>query len=348
MLIFSAAISFAQDDINNGKISGYMFGDYFYNIQRDTAISSIPNKALSGEKDLNGFVFRRIYFTYDYDISKSFSTKFRVEADNSTTTPNGKLTIFVKDAFLKWKDVFANQDLIIGIQPTPAFEISESFWGYRSLEKTIMDLRGYVSSRDFGISLRGKLNEKGSLGYWAMYGNNSGVNLENDKYKRYYLHFYVKPIENLTATIYGDLRSQKSVLNPVNLSGTLSRNIYTAAFFLGYKNKTVSFGAETMYQVKENDRQTLTGIENRSGYGISLFGSAKLSGQTAIIGRYDFFEPDDNRMASADRVNYFILGLNYMPAEKVMIIPNLQVETFENKNYKSSVTGRVTFYWAFL
>jgi len=39
---------FAQD--NGGKISGYMFGDYFYNISRDSLINDLSNKALEGEK----------------------------------------------------------------------------------------------------------------------------------------------------------------------------------------------------------------------------------------------------------------------------------------------------------
>jgi hypothetical protein len=35
---------FAQEEEPKSKFSGFMFGDYFYNISRDTAISSIPFK----------------------------------------------------------------------------------------------------------------------------------------------------------------------------------------------------------------------------------------------------------------------------------------------------------------
>ena len=50
----------------------------------------------------------------------------------------------VKDAWLKWKNIFSGSDLIFGISPTPAFDVSEGAWGHRYLEKTIMDLDGIV------------------------------------------------------------------------------------------------------------------------------------------------------------------------------------------------------------
>ena len=85
---------FAQDDAG-GKISGYMFGDYFYNAARDTSITSLPNVANGGAKDLRGFQLRRIYFTYDYDISEIFSTRFRLEADQSSNTGSNKILSFL-------------------------------------------------------------------------------------------------------------------------------------------------------------------------------------------------------------------------------------------------------------
>ncbi len=128
------------------KISGLAYGDYFYN----AAVSD------STKANLNGFQFRRIYITADFAVSETFDSRFRLETDQSinSNTPGGKLGVMVKDAWLKWKNVFSGSDLIFGISPTPAFDISEAAWGYRSLEKTIMDLRGVVPSRDFGVDLK--------------------------------------------------------------------------------------------------------------------------------------------------------------------------------------------------
>src|SRR5690554_6749198 len=136
------------------------------------------------------------------------------------------MAVAVKDIYLKWENIFSGSDIIIGIQPTPAFQISESVWGYRALEKTIMDLRGAVSSRDIGISLKGRLNNSGSLNYWFMFGNNSGNSPEVDKYKRLYGHIYLKPGENTHLTIYSDIKFKPSFT--VN-SFTLSHNEITSS-----------------------------------------------------------------------------------------------------------------------
>src|SRR5512146_3331458 len=161
VLALTALPAVAQDSLKavpapgqsepKGKLSGLMFGDYFYNIdQRDTA-----------KKDLNGIQLRRIYFTYDYAISPNFDTRFRLEADQSALTSDGKIGVFVKDAYLKWKGIFEGSDVLFGVSPAPAFDASEEAWGYRSLEKTIMDLRGIVPSRDLGVDLKGKLTDDG-------------------------------------------------------------------------------------------------------------------------------------------------------------------------------------------
>jgi len=89
---------------------------------------------------------------------------------------------------LTWKNVFVGSNLTFGTQLTPGFAISEANWGYRFLEKTIMDQKGLVGAVDLGISLRGKLTSDGTFNYWLMIGNNSasGTVPENNKYKRYY------------------------------------------------------------------------------------------------------------------------------------------------------------------
>ncbi len=114
------------------KFSGLMFGDYFYN-------TSAHNLS---QKDLNGFQFRRIYITTDYTISDNFNTRFRLESDqsNNSLTPGGKLGVMIKDAWLQWKNIFKGSNLIVGISPTPAFDVSEGAWSHRYVEKTILDL----------------------------------------------------------------------------------------------------------------------------------------------------------------------------------------------------------------
>jgi len=342
---------FAQN--NSGKISGYMFGDYFYNISRDAGHDSLTNTALNGEKDFNGFQFRRIYFTYDYRISEKFDTRFRLEADQSGNTSNGKIGVALKDAYIKWKNIFIGSDLVVGLQPGPAFEISELVWGYRSLEKTIMDLRGIVPSRDLAVSLKGKIDNTGNINYWVMIGNGNGNSPENDKYKRFYGHLYFKPAENFHITVYGDLKARPSL--KIN-SASLNNNDITSALLVGYIDKDIfCVGAEGFLQMRENGsvKNSTSGpdYQTKNAMGISAFGSYNFSSLLGAVVRFDFFDSDTDPGSKGDMRNYYVFSLVFKPDALVSIMPNVLVETYESvagNSYEASVTGRITFYYNFL
>src|SRR5512143_1605427 len=170
VVLIAAALAFGSGSEvrSQGRFSGVFYGDYFYNVSRDTAANrgNLPGSALTGPESNQGFIIRRIYFTYDHDLAEQFATRFRLELDETPNSSsqyailsNGNIGVFVQDAWLRWKNIFKGSDLYFGIQPTSAYEVSEGIWAYRSLEKTIMDLRGIVSSRVLGIALRGKLDE---------------------------------------------------------------------------------------------------------------------------------------------------------------------------------------------
>jgi hypothetical protein len=355
-IFLSFKILFAQEVTNKGRISGYMFGDYFYNAARDTGINSLPNVANGGAKDTRGFQLRRIYFTYDYDISESFSTRFRLEADQSSNTGSNKVIVFVKDAYLQWKNIFKGSDLIFGIHPTPAYEISEGIWGNRFLEKTIMDLRGIVSSRDLGASLKGIFSEEGIFKYWLMVGNNSASVPEVDKYNRIYAHIQYSPIKQITATIYGDFKARPDINDPASTSttqATLSNNDLTYALFLAYKEKDAyTIGLEGYLTTRQNGNISGTNVTDKSGIGISAFGSYNFSTAFAIVGRYDYFDPNSGGDYKGDSRNWFIFSLNYKPDEKVTISTNVIVETYESltngTSIDPSITPRITLFYTFL
>ncbi len=338
-----------------GKFSGYMFGDYYYNVTRDSSfyhtapLNSASGSAAPGPQAMQAFQFRRIYLTYDNDISERFTARFRIEADQAANASNGKIGVFVKDAYLRWKNIFTGSDLFFGIQPTPAFEISEAAWGYRALEKTILDLRGAVSSRDFGISLKGKLTENGTVNYWAMAANNSGNVPETDKYKRYYAHLQLKPSNNFQATVYADYKDAARV-------GAGENGTMTAAIFIGYAEPFIYNINVEGFLVSQSNAFTPAGgsIGSKSGMGISFFGSYNIIPELALVGRYDYSDPNTNSAANAkgDARNYVIAGLSWKVEKNVSIMPNVIYETYEalpgHGEPDPSVTARVTIYYVFL
>ena len=353
VLISSSIIS---QEVGEGKISGLMFGDYFYNILRDSTINNLNNTGLSGIQDLQGFDLRRIYFTYDYTISEDFSTRFRLESQTLVSVENTLFLTYIKDAFLNWKNIFQGSNFIFGIQPTPAFVVSEDVWSYRSLEKTIMDLRRIVSSRDFGASLKGKITSSGSVKYWLMYGNGSAIGVEGDKYKRLYSQIDLQPADEWRITLYGDFRFKANKEYEI-IQENFVNDALTTDLFLGYVEKDkFTIGAESFWQVTFNDNfqteETDYIVSNRNALGVSLFGWYKFNEMLVGIGRWDYYDPNISGDYRSDSRNLFIAGLSFILNKKVSIMPNFLFETYEQPDngvtIDPSLTGRITFYFEFL
>lgn len=349
ILSLLAVVILSAQDKPAAKISGIMFGDYFYNVTRDTGIVPLSNKATNGAQDFNGFQLRRIYLTYDGDISSTITSRFRLEG--TTGAP------FVKDAYIKWKNIFGGAELIAGLQPTSAYEISEAVWGYRSLEKTIMDLRGIVSARDLAVSLRGKLDGQGMIGYWVMLGNSSGTGAETDKYKRAYGHIALKPTDNIQVTVYADYKIQPAVNDLKSTStpkATLNHDALTTALFVGYTEKDqFKFGVEGMVNTTPNDFKdgSADSLVARNAVGLSIFGSYNVTNELILLGRFDMFDPNMNDKSKGDSRNYIIVGAEWKTDKNVSIMPNIQYETYEKigtRSIDASLTARITLFYTFL
>lgn len=379
MLMFAAmAFLSVNETRSQGKISGVFYGDYFYNVARDTAANraNLANSAVGGPVSNQGFIIRRVYFTYDYDLAEQFAARFRLELDETANSngqysvlSNGNIGVYAKDAWLRWKNIFNGSDLYFGIQPTSAYEISEGIWSYRSLEKTIMDLRGIVSSRVLGIALRGKLDDEGKFGYWVTVANSNsgtqpkdlGQTLKNgDKYNLYSLHVAFKPVQQVTMTLYGDYRPTLPVNDPASTTeprATESNNTFTGAFFASYKQgNDYCLGAEAFTQQTVHgyaDPANVNALKTLSKLGFSVFGWYNFSEDLGVVLRYDYFDPKtgSNVAEEGDSRSYMLAGLTYRPAKNVQVVPNLQVETYETnpggRSIDAGVTGRLSFLFSF-
>ena len=327
--------TFGQDkkeDESGGKFSGYMFGDYYYFFKDHNAELN----------DQRGIWFRRIYFTYDYKINSSFSTRLRLEMSNEFNFETAiSMTPFVKDAWFKYK--FSNQALIIGISPTPTFQVVEKLWGYRSIEKTPLDLQRMASSRDFGLALKGKFDDKGMIKYHLMFSNGSSNKQEIDKGKSglFALAFY--PVKEFVIEVYGDYADHAG-----------NTDWYTLQVFLGYKAKTFRAGILYADQTRQEED-----VEDKKMRVASLFIVGEVSKQFSLFGRVDRnFEPnpEGEKIAfipfdpTASNI-FFVGGVDWHPVKQVRFMPNVEIVKYdENDECVTPVTdviGRITFFWGF-
>jgi hypothetical protein len=339
-----------------GKVWGYAFGDFLY--KAHTNSFNMSNTQYGGTpKDFNSLEFRRIYLGYDYDISEHFSTQLLLAYEGTSLSSDGNRSVYIKIANVRWKNIFHNSDLVIGAMAPPTFINSESVWNYRSLEKTIMDMRKIGASNDVGVSLQGKLNDKGDYGYNLMISNGSGAKPETDRFKKFYANVYAKFMDQ---KIILDLGAD----NEWTQSHPNQKSKTTIKVFLGYQTKTFAAGVEAFQQVQKNNSiiytdlvpPTIQDSVNALASGVSVFARGSITKNLGYVLRYDFYNPDSkfsvNNVYGASYTgvyteSFVLVGLDFTPIKNVHLMPNVWYDMYNNRyntvNGLSKVSNDLAF-----
>ncbi|RMH83137.1 MAG: hypothetical protein D6681_16995 [Calditrichaeota bacterium] len=329
MVLASALLA---DEKPKEKFSGYMFGDFYWVAANH--IKEIENQ--------NGFWLRRIYFTYDRSIAEAFSVRLRLEMNSpGDFTTSSKLSPSVKDAYLKWKS--GKTQVILGISPTPTWEVVEKVWGYRSVEKTPLDLQKMGGSRDFGVAVKGSLDSEGKVKYHLMLANGSGTKSETNKGKKALLSLGLYPSKNVIVEAYADWN---------DLPG--DNDVFTFQGFLALKGEKGRIGVQFAQQThKVEDGED---VDLRVG---SVFAVVQASDKVALFGRVDrMFEPNPAGpkisyipFDGSAKSTFLVGGLDFTPEKTVHLMPNVEVvlydEVASGVKPDTDVIPRFTFYYIF-
>ena len=298
-----------------GKIKGIAFGDYYF-------------VASGSDKNENGFKFRRIYLTYDLKWNDRWSGRVRFEANDAGFGGEDKMRPFVKHGYLRYR---ANGRTVnMGLFGTPTWNVSERIWGYRSIAKTIMDMRKIGSSADLGVGYKGKLDGAGRLNVQLMLGNGSGQRPEADNGKKVYSLLHLKPTDVVEATVYLDWEDKPD-----------GRDRVTFAAMLGTSVEKLRFGIEGFVR---NNRGTQSGDDVQLR-GLSAFGAVNLKPRVDVFGRLDFFDPDQS--AEHDEEYMIIGGLDVAPARNIHIMPNVMATIYASSDAVTEVVPRMTVSYKF-
>jgi hypothetical protein len=346
-------------DFPRGRISGYVFGDLYYNAAGDPAHVYTTSGSDAGQtnidavkpitRDLNGIQMRRVYFQLDNDLAIRYATRVRLEIDGKSLTSDGKISAFVKNAYFQAKSAIPRGDFYLGMINTPTFENSEEFWQYRSIEKTIADFRGIASSSDLGIAFKGFVDGNHHLGYAAMIGDGTGQKPETDRFKKVYFSLPMR-IGDFRFEPYADYQSVRMNLVPKVATNTdslaVNQDQATWKAFAGYEFRRFAVGAEGLVRVNH-----LGPAPTKEPRGASLFARGMLTQTVAAFVRVDHWQSD---FRAANRVDsrLWIAGVDWQPFRDVHIMPN-----FESTQYLArgtavapphhDVQARVTLYCKF-
>jgi len=370
---------------NSGRLWGYIFGDVFYKAHSDSLNRGGNNQYTNVKQSTTEFQFRRIYIGYDYNISKTFSTEFLFAAEDNfnggDVLQDNKFTPYIKFANLRWKNfLFQGNDLLFGLQPTPAFPyMTESIFSYsRPIERTITDIRR-TPSFDFGLGLQGRFASKDQsvvYGYNFLVANGSSAkpqNLTGNLYKWFYGDAFVGLLNRkLLIDFYADYQRQNwsagehghaaRQMNKLALIWVDKKfTIGTEGFINGLKQSEVGINATA--------KDTLDG----NSKGITFYAHANIvkTKMKAWV-RYDLYNPNtkyDNSTYTKynalygvstsyepnNKEGFLSLGIDYMPVNNVHIMPNVWYNkyTSQQANLEGAaakdhdLVWRLTFYFVF-
>ena len=294
-----------------GKLSGLVYADYAYFVQSHDP--TFDGKSV--------FWLRRIYFTYDQDLVEPWSFRVRLEANSpGDFSSSATLTPFFKDAYLQW--MHGATRVQFGLLQTPSFDLQERTWGYRALEKTVMDLHRIAGPRDIGVSALAHITKSGKLRAFGLIGNGANTGSETNQGKKYDLALQAFPSEHWIAQVYGDYEEK------------VFANRETVAGFAAYTAPAGRVGVEYCWQ----NRETQTG-EDDLRFG-SLWGSFKLKPRLNAVGRVDRgFDPnpegDKIPFLPFDTKSKFWFGLagfEWVATKQVSITPNVEFVIYDERD----------------
>jgi hypothetical protein len=335
-----------------GKISGLMFGDYYwyYRWHQDQISSTNPIE-VQGQ---HGFWFRRLYFTYDYGYSERLRMRFRLEANSNGEFEAGDIVPYVKDAYVRWT-YSGDQQLTLGIQPTLTFDWLDGFWSLRHIEKTPADLYRLDGSRDFAFTFYGPVAING-LSYAVQFGNESGNGSETQ-------HGKILRFE----TRYD--RNRRIALEGFYSIATRPEGEYrhTAQAFTGFRNPRLRLGLQYLWQEREpgDDRLPDQAIDIWSGFAVWDVRPKKADlffRVDAVKGDIDGVEtglPDAGDIEYwllSDRAKFvmWIAGGEWFVNPSVRLSPNVEIVRYAHDPDPVNFPGRrqdsilrLTFFWTF-
>jgi hypothetical protein len=349
---FPASKELHKSDFPSHKVSGLMFGDYYWYYQRhQDNVSSTNPTPVEGQ---HGLWFRRIYLTYDFAQSEKISVRFRLEANSNGDFEGGDIVPYVKDASIKWT-YKGKQQLTLGIQPTLTFDWLEGFWGLRHIEKTPADLYRLDSSRDMGFSFAGPARIRG-LSYAAQFGNESGSGSETREGK--ILRFQTRYEPTSAIGVEGFYSFGR---------GPSGQNRQTGQGFAGFRSKAVRAGLQYLWHERMSGEDAVPDQTIAVWSGFLVWDIVPKKGDLFI--RADSVKGHlggvETGLPGAEAIDYWILssqspfvtwiagGEWYLHAA-VRFSPNLELVRYAHDPDPTQLPGRrqdsilrFTFFWTF-
>jgi hypothetical protein len=294
-------------DAPSVKVGGTLFTHFGYDLT-------------DGADGFNEFALDRAYVTATAKLPEGFGARVTLDTDRlkptelpdgSTVTVDTKYRVYVKYAYLDWKEARTGIQASAGVVYTPYAPFYDSFMGVRYITKGFADLNKILDTADVGATLQGT-HAKGLLQWNAALLNGEGYGKpEADAGKAGQLRLTVDPLAPggemaLPVTAFVSYAGQQDA-DP----------IVTAVGAVGFKHANVLAWAEIL-TVLEGDTTAL-------GWSGTL--RPMLPEIGGLILRYDHLDPDDQ--AEKDASDTLIAGVTHDFQPKVTLAATYERITHE-------------------
>ena len=277
------------------------------------------NSTVGDEDATNKFETRRNYFQAKAYFEENPKDYMRITFD--THDHEGDSQVRLKYAYLYLDNVLPNTGVEFGQVHRPWIDYEEhNGWNYRSISKTLVEAKNgadITNSADRGINFKTKTpyfsselgvfngegyhNEEDGQGLsaeWRLTGHVLGTGKKKAKKSSTYANVSFFGQQNSKSNKHGN-----EDLNWMGLHG-----VYNQPEFL----------LSAQY-IKVND-----GIASKKGDGYSVNGEYRVASKLNLIGRYDYFDMDDNSKGDKKRA---IGGVAYEYNKNVEFIANYLTES---------------------
>jgi hypothetical protein len=317
---FGAASALA-DDAESTTVGGKAFIDFTNIDQQNDGVKQATNGT--------GIDVKRFYLIVNHKFddmwSANLTTDFNyVSADNETQ-------VFIKKAYLQAKlsEAFTAR---AGSADLPWVPFVESFYGYRYVEKVMLDRAGYGTSADWGLHAFGKAGDGDMFNYALSIVNGNGYkNPSRSKSVDLEGRAGVTPLPGLNFAVgfyNGKLGQDKQGLLPAAQPQTSERWDAVAA----YTQTEFNVGAE-YFQAK--DWKLLSAQPTDKAEGYSAWGAYNFTPEVAVFGRYDQVKPSKD-IKSTLKDTYFNVGVAYKPRKNVDFAVAYKYDKVENGAFKTA------------
>jgi len=261
-----------------------------------------------------GFVLRRAYLGYQFDLKENFSAKIVLDIGS----PNDVSDELLKKRFAYFKYALVQYEkgkikTCFGIIPTTLFKVQEKIWGHRYIAKTVTDAQKMGSSADLGAAIH--YAAFNAVSFDLAITNGEGYSsIQKDGSFKLALGTTIKPIKGLTYRAYADYTEKAA--SQITLLNFLSYN---------WKKKlNLSFEISKQYNYQFINNQDLTVW--------SVFASFNMTKKWQLFGRFDQVSSNVTEAMilpwhDAKDGSYSLLGVQFIPHKNIKLAIDYKIWT---------------------